>query len=1840
MDDESSDSLELSRSKRNERIEKLGFRPQKELFCNKFLPYADRLDDESQAMLENIKNNLGKAAAMREITPGVSIYVSRLMKYIKLYGMKFSKEDHIKFVKLLLELISIPNLEPDKVNKFCYAITSLLRKPEWLSPDDIQIDWRPLYKLCNLILNKNCSKGDLYRYFASLETNLQFVIQYCAPYFPRSATQEILDELLPKLQPLDTGKSFDTFGLLHIFLSCEHDYDLWFDKFMTIWDAYHNPPWSIDMMTIFATVGFKNIGYIDWEPYIPTMFARILRSIDFPVSYKSTKSSKLQGLAPQSIAIWIVSVLGPKSSAQQYLNKFMATIESYLHPANMGKWVSMLGEILIQLPKYFFDRLILERYRKHPYRKPIAESHKLTEECITAFVECMKPVAFQAMYSRINPQDVGKIFQHLADLRPELIIPSIIDRVYASLDSLTEPHKMTAALQSLISVSRALVSAHNGYTEGRNHVIPIFFATLPGIDPNDFKKTSITFHFLTSISFLIPITDCSKAGLYHELTDDERLLCEQTADFEDFVLQYMDRIFLLIESSSVDNVRMEQSDADNMRSKMESISEALVQACTHGILGQCSKDILNSSSRKLIDFVKTRLLEPKVAGQLVGCLVRVFSRIHGKEVLRALVPYVLQTIERYIDDHDDIAEVEKMSDEMLYYLLLLTNMMRGDPGEIVKYVDDTLPIIDQILKFKCKQANKYGSTMVANLMSNLSTMQTLDVKNSPESFEKPLSEFLPIRSWGGKMACDGKIDWCFPGEESLKVCEKLMHRYLVPILENFGKHCAGELELSRDDINRDVTVIQSLIRCSNFLPNWDDEEPLKMLETCLDRSEMKYNVTRGFDDLTIKMPDGGNVRRAIIKSLSALQRHIMLKSEDDIKSLKSILMVYEKIFIRKHSNSAFDVQVKNFNNTKKFQTYKLTRYKRDVRAVVATRVIMQQDCRDEVDQPLFSATHLEVMMNLLELSTSHYSSVRASAQSKLFTMLATFSFSYRFLADKIVEHLQMDSNEKHEQFKGILFILVSNRRSRLVIKHDWEFLQRIWLALLQSKLSEKPSVVKLLDAVTDVINNEYPTTTTELIVPDSCVECGLALRTRGDTLDLEAGHQARLAKNKRNLEIYYDLIAKILATVENDKLHWRYHYLATSMLYNLVHPLTPFPPTVAQFAVNNLIHDSLDERKMANCLLNHILRQQKREHVKIVVNPYEIAGIPDKAPLNGSSVEPGYREDNQWLQYDVEKVPKNQEDWDQPRYMYKTDGYFGWSSNFSVYAPSADQPKLDRAPEEMNECEMIIYQFFNQQGNIDKLIKFWSLEEKKGRDKFNRNRFCMIKGLMNAFGDLFLDKFVSHLRPLIEDKASESSHRCAAEIMAGIMRGAKHWPYDKTAKMYQDLVPLVRLALNNVTVDTDLYWGTCFATAAEYMDPSKQFWLHEALLEDPLQETTSFIDCNRLYCLQGAFNQHVWRMTSVAKRLLEYLRPYLNHSFQNVRERLGSTLINIFEADLRFTGSHGLELSPKISDMIGYVRPKLSVLLKEDCPTIDVAMGADNKMDVAEDAGENSKKEESEYEVAVRLFKTVAQWLTCAINRCSNGNEIEYFELLPIACRLERSEQDQELAEICTTLLAMISQALTLVPCMDAALTKIDEISKMTSWSARRSVIDVLQVLVFYNMTIILSNEKWKMKTQEIVLRLLEDNVVEVREKAAEVLCGLLHCSFLTATDELLELFKEKCRTKMIKAKRLKVAASCSNEVAKNEGEANAVRARHSGVLGLCAFISAYPYEVPEFVPNVFEHLGAHLNDPQPIPATIRKTMGDFKRTHHDNWEVHQLKFTEDQLAVLSDLTIPPSYYA
>lgn len=62
-----------------------------------------------------------------------------------------------------------------------------------------------------------------------------------------------------------------------------------------------------------------------------------------------------------------------------------------------------------------------------------------------------------------------------------------------------------------------------------------------------------------------------------------------------------------------------------------------------------------------------------------------------------------------------------------------------------------------------------------------------------------------------------------------------------------------------------------------------------------------------------------------------------------------------------------------------------------------------------------------------------------------------------------------------------------------------------------------------------------------------------------------------------------------------------------------------------------------------------------------------------------------------------------------------------------VYAPPSQQPTLDRMREMLKEEERELYDFFVVQENIDKLVSFWSLEENKDRDSFNKRRFWMIK---------------------------------------------------------------------------------------------------------------------------------------------------------------------------------------------------------------------------------------------------------------------------------------------------------------------------------------------------------------------------------------------------------------------------------------------------------------------------------------------------------------------------------
>jgi proteasome activator subunit 4 len=254
----------------------------------------------------------------------------------------------------------------------------------------------------------------------------------------------------------------------------------------------------------------------------------------------------------------------------------------------------------------------------------------------------------------------------------------------------------------------------------------------------------------------------------------------------------------------------------------------------------------------------------------------------------------------------------------------------------------------------------------------------------------------------------------------------------------------------------------------------------------------------------------------------------------------------------------------------------------------------------------------------------------------------------------------------------------------------------------------------------------------------------------------------------------------------------------------------------------------------------------------------------------------------------------------------------------------------------------------------------------------------------------------------------------------------------------------------------------------------------------------------------------------------------------------------------------------------------------------------------------------------------------------------ELFELLPMLCLNESNELEPELARDCMSALSVMSGSLISPELVPLAVEGVTNVCKSQSWKAKVCGLEFLQVQIFTNFAVFLCCPPTSSQALiDTVTSLLQDPQLEVREKAGTVLGGLVHCGFITSEQRAKMTADFICAANK-KLKKWKGAEGSTPEdkAAWQNRHNQALIKRHAGVLGLCSVVSACPYDIPDHLPEVLIVLGDHLHDPNPIPATVKRVLQDFKRTHQDNWTEHKERFTEDQLNMLTDLLVSPSYYA
>lgn len=105
--------------------------------------------------------------------------------------------------------------------------------------------------------------------------------------------------------------------------------------------------------------------------------------------------------------------------------------------------------------------------------------------------------------------------------------------------------------------------------------------------------------------------------------------------------------------------------------------------------------------------------------------------------------------------------------------------------------------------------------------------------------------------------------------------------------------------------------------------------------------------------------------------------------------------------------------------------------------------------------------------------------------------------------------------------------------------------------------------------------------------------------------------------------------------------------------------------TILCISKEKVVFISFSNLQLSTASVSAILKQQKRKHKKVTVDPYKSASPPPAGKFL-----PGSRPDNEWIMYHSDRVPDCQEKWEAMEFVDKTHwGYYCWPKYVLVWYP-------------------------------------------------------------------------------------------------------------------------------------------------------------------------------------------------------------------------------------------------------------------------------------------------------------------------------------------------------------------------------------------------------------------------------------------------------------------------------------------------------------------------------------------------------------------------------------------
>lgn len=1472
------------------------------------------------------------------------------------------------------------------------CFSRLMRKRYLIGSDELQLDWRPLYENYERLLFSETETLGLRFVPENLESNLSQAIRLARPNFPVEATEEMLEEWRPMLCPFSVSIQ-RAVSYLHLFLPTtlppeQHDrgFKLWFDEIMHLWlnGKVCSASYESKFTLLLSRLSSDCMGYIDWEPYIPRIFNHFKTNLN--LNGGSSRPQLKRHNEPIDVGPcvqWMVYMISQNNSCLEHISKMFKAIESFYHPSNTDRrWHAKLQQFLYKLPACYVKRLYRERYKKNIWSRRIPDSHKLTEEQTTKFVDALKPVVLTSMFNQAGISSAALAFRDLAVLRPERVIPPLLERLYGSYETLTEPHRLLSSINCMASVVPAMVRPCKYFPEGPSHVVPLLLNSLPGIDSNDIRKCIAVFRFVSTLAAHVRMKDYSYlVDERSDLSYEQQQLCLMTGQFEDFVIQFLDKCFILIENTATATFSNLDQES-HFKNGEEGIIEAAISSVTLSILAQASEEIQQAALDKVYSHVTRHIFDTKTQGKAIATLCLACAKSLPKETLSKLVPHFGRLI-LTLTDNDEVFQESILDEELLFSLLLMSEIVRCNSPHLLEYKDLIVDVLNRALKLTAKEGYMLGCGVLRHLLRALTNIACCDWRNIDYDNEtnRAIEEKWPFDNWGHTTHIkDLNLRWKIPDQDSRLFARDLLELYLRQALLDLLSWSHGKKQLTREQVQRSLHIIlSSLVGAASALPTLKS----KVINLCPSEVPVipMYVGNAGTEPLDFS--DGTNIRTWVVESMKEILAYIVKTNEDDTKSLTLVCEIFATtISYFGYNKTELRLAAQRIKSMKSSTQNKLLGSKRHLRYLLVERVAQQHRAMLlNKGQPEFTESHLEIFNCLFDLAQSHYVQVRILAQDTLYMILNYFPFSETILIPKLVEELRKREIE-HNKFKGLLYLVVGRRSySSVAIDPNWSFLRQLWPALVESPHSEKPSIVKLLDRICGLVQKNFDTFELHYGFSSKLKEiaAGVWSSTSIDfakyqppesKFALEVAQRVK-ERNLKRVEDYEQLIHKLVELIEDPHLHWHRRIVAYSLFTHLMRDDRPLPLAALNLCLSCLISERLSIRTKAIQLVTAQLKLHKRKHnkrkVKFVRDQTSLDTIsPDMDIINQLELKArrislseddnqlsNHREEketndctipcnsNKWMQYKLTDRTYSKEEWERLIFVDKPHiGFYDWPKVLEVYEPYEKQPKLDRPEGELNDYELVIHKKLFSPDFVEKLVNYFCFEDNKGSPelhRFDTKRPNLFNGLFRNFGPCMIEPFRKYI---VEYAVSscEQKQKFVIEFLAGLLRGSKHWSYE----MLQDLRQFVMPILDQMTISQENFndWTGLSNYVFRNRDIKRFEWLLNYFVSKAISKTestsptvTPFLQASRLTLAHYSLIQCEWRAVDHIFPIVVDSLTTQDHllAYANVRTCLASiySLIYMFDDPTTLTRIPGtLDNGPKRKDFIEFIIPKLAVLEK------------------------------------------------------------------------------------------------------------------------------------------------------------------------------------------------------------------------------------------------------------------------------------------------------------------------